>query len=82
MILLDEWSAHCEIIPTARCFVNFFSFLSAAQLDNIGFSIIRKCIYAVETRGIVVHQMALFLGKVLHLFLALSVLTCSFCAQK
>uniref|UniRef100_A0A8D0H952 Rho GTPase-activating protein 26 n=1 Tax=Sphenodon punctatus TaxID=8508 RepID=A0A8D0H952_SPHPU len=39
-----------------------------AQLDNIGFSIIRKCIHAVETRGRVVHQMALFLGKVLHLF--------------
>uniref|UniRef100_A0A2I3HMQ1 Rho GTPase-activating protein 26 n=1 Tax=Nomascus leucogenys TaxID=61853 RepID=A0A2I3HMQ1_NOMLE len=26
--------------------------LSAAQLDSIGFSIIRKCIHAVETRGI------------------------------
>lgn len=25
--------------------------LSAAQLDSIGFSIIRKCIHAVETRG-------------------------------
>ena len=41
--------------------------LSAAQLDSIGFNIIRKCIHAVETRGKVVQQMALFSVKVTHL---------------
>lgn len=44
-----------------------FLSLSAAQLDSIGFSIIRKCIHAVETRGKVVQQMALFSAKVMHL---------------
>lgn len=41
--------------------------LSAAQLDSVGFSIIRKCIHAVETRGKVVQQMASFSVKVTHL---------------
>ena len=41
--------------------------LSAAQLDSIGFSIIKKCIHAVETRGKIVQQMALFSAKVTHL---------------
>uniref|UniRef100_A0A8C8A7Y3 Rho GTPase-activating protein 26 n=1 Tax=Otus sunia TaxID=257818 RepID=A0A8C8A7Y3_9STRI len=36
-----------------------------AQLDNIGFSIIKKCIHAVETRGRAVHQMVSFWGMAL-----------------
>lgn len=40
--------------------------LSAAQLDIIGFNIIKKCIHAVETRGKVVQQMALFSAMVIH----------------
>lgn len=42
---------------------SLFSSLPAAQLDNIGFSIIKKCIHAVETRGRALHQMVLFGGR-------------------
>lgn len=42
--------------------------LSAAQLDSIGFSIIRKCIHAVETRGKAVQHGALFSARGTHLW--------------
>lgn len=41
---------------------SFSSSLPAAQLDNIGFSIIKRCIHAVETRGRVLSPSSLGLG--------------------
>lgn len=57
--------------PLCSVFItSLSSSLSAAQLDNIGFSIIKKCIHAVETRGRAVHQMVLFWGMASQLLAA------------
>ncbi|TKC50786.1 hypothetical protein EI555_018744 [Monodon monoceros] len=40
------------LIVLQLCLYDSQNFFKAAQLDSIGFSIIRKCIHAVETRGI------------------------------
>lgn len=49
----------CPALPAAQpCSLPF---PAAAQLDSIGFSIIKKCIHAVETRG----RAGLALGQLL-----------------
>lgn len=54
LLLSGQWcpagmagiQSSCQLFTTALC-----PSPAAAQLDSIGFSIIKKCIHAVETRG-------------------------------
>lgn len=47
----EEPGAPCRALPCQLFTMALLPSPAAAQLDSIGFSIIKKCIHAVETRG-------------------------------